>query len=135
MEHWCQVFGSGSLRRAIEEKLAWREMYLHERAAFEFGAGFTLCQASRLRLGTPLAEPDERSTTETCWYARVLRWRFASIHPGLIVVVRSIEMSVGDEPVEGVGLVLEGCLPTWVPNGRIPVAIVAREGHSPENPC
>lgn len=137
-EVWSRQNGSGSLRRAIEEGMAWRTMYLHERLAFEVGVGFEALPASRVLQGVAMAEPDCPVTTETCWYARVLRYRLKGKAE---VRVRYVRVSEADcPPREGMALVLEDFEAPYIPKGRVVLAFTATytdaEGWSTvSNPC
>jgi len=140
-KEWSLKNGSGSLRRAIEEGMAWKEFYLHERAAFEIGTSFELVYASRFMAGKALAEPDTAATTETCWYARVLRWRLRKLYGDSV----NVRVVYGDydqdfQRREGLALVVEGLDLDWIPEGRVPIAFTAtyrkKKGWSEvRNPC
>lgn len=123
-EPWSHKHGSGSLRRAIEEGMAWREMYLAERTAMEFGWGFRPYQASRVTFGTALASEDDPATTEACWFARTLRYRAATC--GRSLSVRVVHATVAEDENSREGLALEITPPTsdWLPADRRLVAFV-----------
>lgn len=138
---WAFKNGSGSLRRVIEEGLAWYEFYLHERVAYEVGTAFEAIHASRFMAGKALGEPDSPPTTETCWYARTLRWRLRKIY-GEKVNVKVVygDYDQGSSRKEGMALVIEGLDLDWIPRGRVLVAFTAtytpKKGWSKvSNPC
>lgn len=135
--HWIASFGSGSLRRAKEEGMAWREMYLGERAALEFGYGFAPVAASRVTRGRALAEGDSPGTTETCWWARALRWRAARCGRADTFEVIHATIADGDGgSASGLALV---CTPSprpgWLPADRVLVALTVGEDGRTVNPC
>jgi hypothetical protein len=78
---WIKEFGSGTLRRCVEENFAWKELYLEERTAFEFGYGFRPLLASRTTIGQPIAEGDNKAVTETCWWYERLCYCSISTNP------------------------------------------------------
>jgi hypothetical protein len=133
---WVMAYGSGTLRRAIEENMAWRELYLHERTAFEVGYGFIPARASRLALGKPLAEGDDPATTETLWWARVLRWRAARDKRDAAVTVTYAILDGEDNPTaEGIALIYEPVTRLdWLPADRVLLAFTADETGT-RNPC
>lgn len=136
-EHWITKWGSGSLRRAVEENLAWRDMYLHERAAFEVGYGFDAVFKSRLTMGKALAEGDNPATTETCWWARALRWRGErDQRPAKISVVHArLDRGVCEDAEEGVAILYEpNTRPSWLPSDRVLIAFTTHQGKT-VNPC
>lgn len=74
--HWIQENGSGTLRRAQEEGLIWFELYVHERLAFEVATMACAVPQDCIKFSDMLAQGDSPATTESCWFARVLRYRF-----------------------------------------------------------
>lgn len=136
-EHWAAAYGSGTLRRALEEGMAWRELYLHERVAFEFGYGFSPAQRSRLNLGQAFAEGDSPGTTETCWWARALRWRAAQCGRPATVSVHHARLADGDGGArEGIAIVYAPKVrPSWLPADRSLVAFTTTAEGRTENPC
>jgi hypothetical protein len=139
-EAWIKEHGSGSLLRALQEGMSYHDMYLHERVAFEVGAGFHAYPASRLLLGKAVASPDCPATTETCWYARVLRWRWRHV-PHMTVQVQYAHLTEEHRTVEGLGIVVTGLNLSWLPAHRVLFAMTSiydPKDHvwSPvENPC
>jgi hypothetical protein len=133
-EEWIQQFGSGTLRRAVEENMCWRELYLHERSAFEFGYGFEPISGSRITFGKALASADDPATTETCWWARVLRWR--AIRDNRPAKVDVMYITISEEVTrESIGIVYyPETRPSWLPNDRVLVALTW-DGKQTVNPC
>lgn len=128
---WIQKYGSGTLRRCVEEDFAWRELYLEERTAFEFGYGFRPLLASRTTTGQPIAEGDNKAITETCWWARALRFRFRA-KP--LFTVQVVHLTYTNETrEEGLGIIINHN-EEWFPKGRICAAFTTLNGKS-VNPC
>ena len=134
---WTLKHGSGTLRRAIEEGMAYRDLYLQERAALEFGYGFDPVHASRLTTGKALASGDDPGTTETCWWARALRWRAERDgRPAEFRIVHARVVGTEGPPREGVAIVCEpSARPSWLPEGRILVAFTTDAQGRTVNPC
>lgn len=136
-EHWIATYGSGSLRRAVEEGLRWREMYLGERVALEFGYGFEPVQASRCQIGDALASSDDPGTTETCWWARALRYR--ARRDGRYDVVRVVHARVSGadgDAQESVAIHLTPSpWPSWLPRDRRLLALTVGKDGRTVNPC
>jgi len=135
--HWIEALGSGSLRRAKEEGMAWRDLYLHERAALEFGWGFAPVGASRVTRGKALAEGDSPATTETCWWARALRWRAKRAGREDTFEVIHATLADGDGgTTSGLAII---CTPSprpgWLPADRALVALTVMPDGRTENPC
>lgn len=132
-EAWILENGSGSLRRAVEEGLKWYEMYLHERAAMEIATAAELVHSSRLTTGPLLASPDCPVTTETCWYARTLRYRLnqASIFASIKVVYYTLEREAKEE---GAGLLVENLELDWLPNRSCIIPVATWDGSKWEGP-
>lgn len=135
-EMWVQEYGSGTLRRAIEEGMVWCDLYHHERAAMEYGFGFELVHRSRLTTGPAVADGDHPPTTETCWHKRALTYRAQVC--GLDRVYRVVWARVdhGDSHVqEGLAIVCECPRPAWAPKGRVLLAFTTDDAGHPVNPC
>ncbi len=133
---WILSWGSGTLRRAVEEDMAWRELYLEERTALEFGYGFHPAQQSRLTLGKALAEGDSPAVTETCWWARALRWRAGRDQRPATVRVVHARLSAADEVTEGIAITYEPHMrPAWLPADRTLVAFTTDPAGTSVNPC
>lgn len=116
---------SGSLRKAHQLGLATRELYLHERVAYEYGWGFDIAPATRVTVGRAVMEGDCRPLTEACWhYERLL---FMNPLPDAdryqIAYIRH-EPAAGPAR-EGVGIVLVSTLSDWLPEHHCVFAIVA----------
>ena len=132
-EGWIQEYGSGSLRRAMQEGMRWREMYYDERTAFEFGHRFSPVLKSRLMIGEPFAEGDSSATTETCWWARRLR----KLLPTCQVRVVQAHQTQEDESIhEGIAIqIVPQVNPHWLPAGRSIIAFTTDKDGNTVNPC
>lgn len=132
---WIKVYGSGSLRRAVEEDMAWFSMYLGERVALEIGYGFEAISASRVTIGKALASSDDSATTETCWWARALRYRADRDNRAASILVRYITVTEDDSKREGIGIQY---LPfkelPWLPKDKLLIAFTT-DKNGTVNPC
>lgn len=136
MQEWIAEHASGTLQRAVQEGLSYKNMYLSERTAFEFGYGFELVYNSRLTRGQILAECNTPAITETLWFTRVLRHRLRPIK----VTSHYFILTEENQRTEGVGIMLSGLnLPDWIPEGKVPIAFVSiienGKYSKPVNPC
>lgn len=147
-ELWIDAYGSGTLRRAREEGMRWRDLYLAERTALEFGYGFQAIQGSRLTTGEPLAEGDDPATTETCWWARTLRYRAEETRrlrgreePGVLGCAHAYRvvharLTEDDHVEEGLAILCDPApWPSWLPRGRRLVAFTTDGAGRTLNPC
>lgn len=136
-DSWVDHYGSGSLRRAREEGMRWREMYLAERTALEFGYGFQPVPSSRVAFGDALACGDDPGTTETCWWARALRFRAERSGQVWGVDVVHVRISDGDGGASaGIGIrITLPAHPPWLPSDRKIVALTVGKDGRTVNPC
>lgn len=133
-EFWAREWGSGTLRRAIEENMAWRELYLEERTALEVGYGFIPAMRSRLTVGRAMACGEDPGTTETCWWARALRWR--ADHNDRPAKVDVVHARLDNDGVrEGLAIrYTPETRPAWLPSDRDLIAFTTLSGKT-VNPC
>lgn len=124
---WIKHNGSGSLRRAQEENLDWFDMYVHERIAFEIATGACVVPSKDIVLNDAKAYPDTPAVTESCWYARVLRYRFSlTLHlQDIQVSVQSFfansqdQIKIHNWPFNsGICIVLLNVPLTWIPHAQ-----------------
>jgi len=121
---WIEKHGSGTLRYAEALGCATRDLYLHERIAFTFGAHFSSVAKTRMSVGPALAEGDCPVFTEACWNIR----RRLSEGPvdDSYSGVKYIRVENPEEVLEGLGLILQhtkGCV--WLPEHLTVSCIVA----------
>lgn len=128
---------SGSLRKAERLGFRTRKHYLEERVAFEFGGEFEVVPASRILVGEPLSEGDCKAVTKAGWYGD--RYISACLFPGDRARVKYIAVERERAREEGLGLVITRTSASWVPQGHVVFAFIARrvgDGYGPaRNPC
>lgn len=123
---WVGAYGSGTLKYAREAGVSWRQMYLAERCAWEFGHGFELVPRSRVEFGDALADGDCPAFTETLWHFR--RQRDTRLLPGERIELKSLVVSGEDGPRRGLAIVLRDVCAPWLPGGHLGFALVAVVG-------
>lgn len=122
-KEWIEKHGSGSLRHAMDLGCAYKDMYLHERIAFTFGASFDYVPHTRLMSGIPKAEPDCKPFTEGCWN---IRRRISEKHPSdSYSLPQYLHITKENGIEEGLGIILleSGC--DWIPKNYIVYTIVS----------
>jgi hypothetical protein len=132
---WIKEYGSGTLQRAVELGAKYHSMYLHERVAFYFGAGFEAVQSSRITTGKPIAVWDCSAFTETCWFVRRLR-AIRSFDAELIYITITDD---NNKTRKGLGIKINNPNPEWLNSCYEVVALVAEEVNGEYkdavNPC
>lgn len=121
---WIEKHGSGTLRHAEALGCAIRDLYLHERIAFTFGAHFTGVVKTRMLIGPVPAEGDCPAFTEACWNIR--RRLSESPAEDSYSGVKYIRVEDSKEVLEGLGLILQhtkNC--AWLPEHLTVYCIVA----------
>lgn len=135
-ELWVHEYGSGTLRRALQQGMSWFKLYLHERTAMEFGYEFHLVEKSRIMEGIPLAEGDDPATTETCWHARALAYKSNLGNLGRKYRVVWARVSDEEESREGLAIICECSVqPHWVPQSKVIMAFTTDRDGKTLNPC
>jgi 8-oxo-dGTP pyrophosphatase MutT (NUDIX family) len=130
---WIRAFGSGTLRRAKEEGMLWRSLYVEERTAFLYGYGFEMVPSSRVNFGQPLAEGDDPVTTAAGWHCRRLRRMHPEWSPGIRHAC--VEYPCGEKR-EGIVIVLSPSeREHWMPKSSVILAWMADESGKAVNPC
>jgi hypothetical protein len=134
-KNWINEFGSGTLKYSLMLGVKCYDMYMHERIAWEYGAGFEAVKASRVSFGAAIAIPDCAPYTETCWFTRRLKHHFKFI-------CSLVYITIADQDGErkGYGIKIdESFMAHWIPDSYVVVAIVAREINGElqdaQNPC
>lgn len=123
-QEFIDQHASGTLRKNKRLGFRTREHYLHERASFEFGAGWECLPVSRVRWGDPLSEPDVKPVTEAGWFAD--RYIHCCLFPGDRVEVKSIEVEYKDGTTkQGIGMVMRETSAAWVPPGHLVFVIIS----------
>ena len=123
-ENWIETHGSGTLRKNRRLGFAYRDQYLSERIAFEFGWAFMLSPQTRVTFGTPMTEGDNHSITEAGWHIdRMLsRWPFRE---DVFEVKYIIYEADSEHKREGVGLFLSETSALFIPPGNCVFGIIA----------
>lgn len=67
-EEWIELHGSGTLRKNKRIGFAWKNQYLHERIAYEFGYAFEVLPRTRIVYNDAITEGDCHAITEAGWF-------------------------------------------------------------------
>jgi hypothetical protein len=115
---------SGTLRKNKRLGMVWREQYLEERIAYEFGWEFQCLPRSRVTFGDAFTEGDNHALTEAGWH--IERYLELSVFPEDQLETKYVNVEYKDGTTrEGVGLIVRQTSAGWVPTGHIVFAIVA----------
>jgi hypothetical protein len=123
-EEFIEKHASGTLRKNKRLGMVWREQYLDERTAYEFGWGFECQPRSRVTFGDAFTEPDSKSVTEAGWH--IERYMELSIFPEDRFETKYVNVEYKDgRKREGIGMIVRQTSAAFVPGGHIVFAIVA----------
>jgi len=123
-EAFVEAHASGTLRKNKRIGMAWREQYLHERTAYEFGWCFECLPRSRVTFGDAYTEGDVHPITEAGWH--IERYIVRSVFPEDHVEAKYINVEYKDgKKREGVGMIVRQTSASFVPGGHLVFAIVA----------
>jgi hypothetical protein len=123
-DQFIERHASGTLRKNKRLGFCWRDQYLAERAAFEFGFEFAVVARSRIMTGDPYTEGDCHAITEAGWH--IERYITLSVWPDDAYVARYIYVEQSDgSRREGIGIVVERTSAAFVPRGHVAYALVA----------
>ena len=123
-DEFVEKHASGTLRKNKRLGMVWREQYLHERVAYEFGWEFDCLPRSRVTFGDAYTEGDTPSLTEAGWH--IERYLELSTFPEDRFETKYINVEYKDGTTrEGVGIIVRQTSAAWVPGGHIVFAIVA----------
>jgi hypothetical protein len=115
---------SGTLRKNKRIGMVWREQYLHERAAYEFGWAFECMPRSRVTFGDAYTEGDVKPLTEAGWH--IERYIEMAVFPEDRFEAKYINVEYKDGVLrEGVGMIMRQTSAAFVPAGHLVFAIVA----------
>ena len=115
---------SGTLRKNKRLGMVWRDQYLHERTAYEFGWGFECLPRSRVTFGDAHTEGDAKPVTEAGWH--IERYFELSTFPEDRFEAKYIQVEDKDGlKREGIGIIVRETSASFVPSGHIVFAIVA----------
>ena len=123
-DQFIERHASGTLRKNKRLGFCWRDQYLSERAAYEFGYEFAVIARSRIMQGDPYTEGDCHAITEAGWH--IERYITLSIWPEDEYAARYIHVELPDGTRrEGIGIVVVKTSALFVPSGHIAYALVA----------
>jgi hypothetical protein len=126
MADWIDDHASGSLRKSKKLGFSYRNLYLEERVAHDFGWAFKIAPRSRITFGDAMMEGDCHALTEACWHSERLLSRNPFPDTDYYEVKYIYEADVtGKISREGVGLILRQTSAKWLPAGHIVYAIIA----------
>ncbi|MEZ4402988.1 MAG: hypothetical protein R3B06_23400 [Kofleriaceae bacterium] len=138
-EGFIEAHASGTLRKNKRLGMVWREQYLEERVAYEFGWEFQCLPRSRVTFGDAFTEGDCHAITEAGWH--IERYLELSVFPEDRFETKYLNVEYKDGTVrEGIGIITRQTSAAWVPGGHIVFAIVAvfdpvgkawRDAHNP----
>jgi len=115
---------SGTLRKNKRLGFCWRDQYLAERAAYEFGFEFAVVPRSRIMQGDPYTEGDCHAITEAGWH--IERYITLSIWPEDVYEAKYLHVELADGTRrEGIGIVVGKTSAPFVPANHVAYALVA----------
>lgn len=123
-DDFIERHASGTLRKNKRLGMVWREQYLVERTAYEFGWGFECLPRSRVTFGDAYTEGDVHAITEAGWH--IERYLELSIFPEDRFETKYLQIEHKDgSKREGIGIIVRETSATFFPAGHIVFAIVA----------
>ncbi len=142
-DDWIQLYGSSTLRRAIRLNASWKELYRHERIAFDFGFYFESLPRSRVLFGDAFSEGDCSSITEAQWLAE--KYILNHFNPDDHFEYKYIRVSSPNDlsfiEREGLGLILRKTSAHFVGKGNLVFSFIVqydaikKEWKQLFNPC
>lgn len=122
-ETWIDKHASGTLRKNKAIGFSYRQQYLAERIAYEFGYGFEILPRSQITFGDPISEENCKPLTEAGWH--IERYMALNVFNDRIEA-KYIHASYRDNSSrEGVGIILRETSASWIPAGHIVFSIIA----------
>ena len=123
-DDFVELHSSGTLRKNKRLGMVWREQYLEERTAYEFGWVFQCLPRSRVTFGDAYTEGDTHAITEAGWH--IERYIELSTFPEDRFETKYINVEYKDGgKTEGIGIIVRETSASFVPAGHIVFAIVA----------
>lgn len=123
-DDFVERHASGTLRKNKRLGMVWREQYLVERTAYEFGWCFECLPRSRVTFGDAYTEGDVHAVTEAGWH--IERYLELSTFPEDRFETKYITVEHKDgSKNEGIGIIVRETSAGFVPGGHIVFAIVA----------
>jgi hypothetical protein len=121
---FIELHASGTLRKNKRLGMVWRNQYLEERVAYEFGFGFECLPRSHVTFGDAFSEADSHPVTEAGWH--IERHIELSIFPEDRFEAKYINVEYKDgSRREGIGMIVRETSADFVPDGHLVFAIVA----------
>lgn len=121
---FVEAHASGTLRKNKRLGMVWREQYLTERIAYEFGWTFQCLPRSRVTFGDAYTEGDVHAITEAGWH--IERYIELSCFPEDRFETKYLTVEYKDGVKrEGIGIIVRETSAIFVPGGHIVFAIVA----------
>lgn len=121
---WIEKHGSGTLRKNKRIGMSYRDQYLKERVAYEFGYGFEILPRTRVEWGVAITEGDCHAVTEAGWH--IERYLEMSIFPEDYFECKHISVSTEMGKRSGIGIICRQTSAPWIPAGYRVFAIVAQ---------
>lgn len=123
-DEFVERHASGTLRKNKRLGMVWREQYLEERVAYEFGWEFQCLPRSRVTFGDAYTEGDTAALTEAGWH--IERYLELCPFPEDRFETKYVNVEYKDgSSREGVGMICRQTSAPWVPSGHLVFAIVA----------
>jgi hypothetical protein len=129
-DEFIDKHASGTLRKNKRLDMCWRDQYLSERTAYEFGWEFECSPRSRVMIGDAYTEGDCAAITEAGWH--IERYMNLSVFPDVYKAQYINVERLDGSRKEGIGIVVEQTSASWVPKNHVVYAIIA-EYHKDRN--
>lgn len=123
-DNWIENYGSSTLKRAKKLGASFKNLYLEERIAWEWGLNFKGVPKSRITFGDPYTEGDCHFITEGQWIADryIIRSPFLEdLFEWKYIIVSDTN---SNKLEEGLGLILRETTAQFIPSGYIIYAII-----------
>ena len=123
-DDFIEKHASGTLRKNKRLEMCWKDQYLHERVAYEFGWEFQYAPRSRVMTGPAYTEGDCPALTEAGWHME--RYINLAPFPEDKYSAQYVHVEGPDgKRREGIGLVVEQTSASWIPKNHVIYAIIA----------
>lgn len=123
-DEFIDKHGSGTLRKNKRIGMNWKEQYIHERVAYEFGWVFECIHADHIGYCNAITEGDSKPITEAGWH--IERYLQRNVFLEDKFTVKYLYITSADAPTrEGVGMILTETSAPFIPAGHVVCGIVA----------
>lgn len=122
-EEWIAIHASGTLRKNKSIGMVWKQQYLSERVAYQYGFEFNIIPKSRILTGEALTEGDNHSVTEAGWH--IERYMNLNLFKEESIKCLYLNIETDNEVTEGIGMLFESTTAQWIPEGYVVYAVVA----------